>query len=738
MKKSIAVLISVLLLVGAVPVSPRRSAQLKACGYEEEPEVNFFQPAVIEELASTPFFYSPHYFYDDERVGGLGKLFSDVNVAEWHAFFRQAVTREDLTTLLYRTDLPAVDTLIRALRGESVQVPQPLAANSILRFPDKPLAVKFLYYLGFAKRCEPIATAREGLGWWEEEKPEDKAARTAQALKLIAGGQKLLGNVEDPFLKGRYHFQVLRLQFYAGDYPACSAYWDLNQAAFTTESLKFRAMNFAAGALYRQKLYARANYLFSLIFDRYPPLRRMAYLSFRPVEEADWRQSLALAQSTREKAVLWQLLGIYADGPRAMKEIYALDPKSDLLPLLVVREVNRQEKTIVPQLEPPGLAKTEVPRVPPELLAFLEQAVAAGQVRKIQAWQLALAHLYGLDRRRETAEKYLALAAAAPAGPEVKDQLRLTGLIIKVLALPRPEPAMEPTLTTELDWLAEGAFGSPRSAFQAWLRPYLSKLYAAAGDETRALLLFDQPGAPFYRDNGKLDGLLAFLARPEPSPFDQKIGAAYPYSRENLLELKALNFLYTYRFKDAAAVFNQLQTSEDQPLYSDPFTIHINDCHDCDASVPTHREYTKAGFAARLATLFEQAGKPGAGQAAACFELANGLYNMSWYGNARDVYYTPNSNFAYDERHFDCSQAEKYYRQAMAVSKDREFQAKACFMAAKCEQNRYFRTKDYSYGKPDFVAGEYFRKLKSTYADTAYYREIIQECGYFRTFAAKP
>ncbi|MGC5209819.1 hypothetical protein, partial [Escherichia coli] len=45
-----------------------------------------------------------------------------------------------------------------------------------------------------------------------------------------------------------------------------------------------------------------------------------------------------------EKTVLWQLLGIYADGLAAIDQIVALDPKSDLLPLLLVREVNKAEE----------------------------------------------------------------------------------------------------------------------------------------------------------------------------------------------------------------------------------------------------------------------------------------------------------------------------------------------------------------------------------------------------------
>ena len=57
-------------------------------------------------------------------------------------------------------------------------------------------------------------------------------------------------------------------------------------------------------------------------------------------------------------------------------------------------------------------------------------------------------------------------------------------------------------------------------------------------------------------------------------------------------------------------------------------------------------------------------------------------------------------------------------------------------MLAKCEQNEFFRTKPENY-PGDFKAGKYFRLLQKDYSETNYYKEIINECGYFRTFLNK-
>ncbi len=83
----------------------------------------------------------------------------------------------------------------------------------------------------------------------------------------------------------------------------------------------------------------------------------------------------------------------------------------------------------------------------------------------------------------------------------------------------------------------------------------------------------------------------------------------------------------------------------------------------------------------------------------------------------------PNSEIA-----FNMDLAEKYYVQAMSLFSNKELKAKAAFMAAKTEQNRY--------GTGD-QPRTYFKLIKDSYSDTQYYREIISECATFRAYAAR-
>ena len=89
----------------------------------------------------------------------------------------------------------------------------------------------------------------------------------------------------------------------------------------------------------------------------------------------------------------------------------------------------------------------------------------------------------------------------------------------------------------------------------------------------------------------------------------------------------------------------------------------------------------------------------------------------------------------------DCSYALKFYEKAMSVASDKELVAKACFMAAKCEQNMYYisdepKEEDYWIGiYPNYeLYRTNFKKLRDEFNKTGYYNEVINECKYFAYF----
>ena len=49
---------------------------------------------------------------------------------------------------------------------------------------------------------------------------------------------------------------------------------------------------------------------------------------------------------------------------------------------------------------------------------------------------------------------------------------------------------------------------------------------------------------------------------------------------------------------------------------------------------------------------------------------------------------------------------------------------------------RYFNTLP-EWTAPQIKGGVYYKQLKSDFADTAYYQDILRECGYFQTWQQK-
>src|SRR4029077_11501517 len=86
-------------------------------------------------------------------------------------------------------------------------------------------------------------------------------------------------------------------------------------------------------------------------------------------------------------------------------------------------------------------------------------------------------------------------------------------------------------------------------------------------------------------------------------------------------------------FGPAAQAYQGKARSEQ--LHTNPFTLRIVDCHDCDHEKYDKASWTHATVASRLAELAKAAGGSDEAAAAASLELGNALYNVTWYGNAR-------------------------------------------------------------------------------------------------------
>ena len=275
---------------------------------EDDSHYRVFAPEVSHDAAAKPFFRSFHYLYKEIKENNLYD-FDSINSGEWMKFFYGTVRKDDIDYLLYKSRIGEIDSLINYFNDHNFIMSRKLQRNSLLLYTDKKAAKEFLFYLGFAKRCEPFSTYAPG---WYDNNNNDPRNNKAMMQYLIEGGLKQITNSKTDFIRERYIFQIERLYFQAGNYSECYSYYSSNLNNIKiSESIKYRAMGYAAGALYKMKRFGESNYLFSILYNCYLPMKTTSYLSFAP-EESDWNVSLNLAKNTRERsalAVAWNLQG---------------------------------------------------------------------------------------------------------------------------------------------------------------------------------------------------------------------------------------------------------------------------------------------------------------------------------------------------------------------------------------------------------------------------------------------
>lgn len=717
---------------------------------------SFFAPEIIGRPEEQPFFLSLYPFYSDLSEGesaSAGAL-EEANLKEWSAYLGGKVADTDLRFLLYKMKLSDLDRLIWALEGKRGPLSKEAAAirGQLDAIGNPTQVMQSLYYLGFAKRCEPIATRGLLDDAWDAAKMANLRSQDAvTADKLLAGSAAQLSSIRDPFLQERYRFQRLRLMFYTSRHAEAEKYYNENINTFKSESgMKYRFMDIAAGSLRRNGKISQSNYMYAYVFGHYGPLKRSAYLSFRPKEDTDWKSALASAKTDYDKGVLWQLLGISADGLGAIEKIFALSPTSPLLPLLLVREVNKAERDLGEyrtEHQYGGQAsRSKADVAGKKRLAILKRIADTKKAYKPYLWNAAVAHMYAIIGDSKSANAYLDLAEAGVGSDQaVADQVRMTRLLARVQSLKSIDRGLEPYLAAELTWLAASK-NTRSSDLSGYTLEILGQRYRASGDPLRAQLLFDLPAADLYRSNAQIDALRAFVAKADKSPFDEFLAKNFSrkYGPQQLIELKAINELYAGQFQSAANLLSQAKPEAGLlQLEADPFTARIRDCSECDIGDKSATKYTRTSFIRRMITLAAQAERPGAEGAHASLLVGNALYNMSYYGNGRLIYHTENSNFPNRSLLTVQTQlAEKYYKRAMERFPDREMQAKACFMAAKTEQNRYFAAQEKK-GQPPSDPQTlthspiYFKRLQEQYANTKYYQEIVRECSYFRFYVKR-
>lgn len=696
--------------------------QADACGWGGPviEDLTTFDPAVAGEHGGPGLQYDPF-------VAGFGGPCDDcartAMAADWGAYFGTAIAGADWERVLYRASAKELAALRVAIAsgGTAPRGYEALANAVASRTSMRDQALRAVDYVALARELEPYAS-------FDVSPPRVDVRKRLRAL--ATAGEQAATKAGDAFLAQRFAFQHVRLAFYTRDWRYAVDAHGARAAVLAGPSadLAGRARYYAAGALRQQGDVARANLELARIHASTPSLAGAAAQDFQPMEDKDWKATLAMAKDVRERTELWRLVGLKLDGVAAAQEIVKLDPTSDLLGLLVVRELGRIESTSAGVWGTPPAADVAAAQQAAANLEQLAMTIAAAPgadrpwLMQLVAGHLAArrgdlkaarARLAAAQRLRPNDAKVagqaraslaLALAQSGPVGGAVGNELART------ITAVGPDFGRMSALTLEVRGrLADAALKAGRPVDAEFLRP-------------------DGPATAARWTDAKFLKQMIARANKNATAYDRFVTGG-SYTRAALEQELALRNLLDGKFADAAKAFATRRAAS-SALGTDPFVTHIVDCHDCDHATYASAPWTHATMVARMAALVKIANGKGQPAAEAALELGNAFYNMTWYGNARVVLDGTHQTTR------DTAQAARWYKRAYEQGKRREFKAKAAFYAAKAELQALITKQYQPYEEATVlpVPTTWYPVVK-TFADTQYYQEVLRECGAYAAWA---
>ena len=755
---------------------------LSGCGGDFYEDYNgyyssFFAPEVFGLETYRPLFYSGNIFYSQtpyaEYVENEGAEEIDIsfpgreteaaeNLQDWRTYFKNKPETEELQQLIYEADSSSLIALNKYLHGKASKADKELIKkNSLTTFlrKKKKQYPDFIPYLLYIRACSPFV-AGDGNYWnWDQEEDEELEARNLKMKELLDQGMKAYRGTASDFMKMRYGFQVVRLAHYLHDYElAIYLYNTLVEPLKVNSPVKYWALAHKAGALLHSGNTEEALYQFAVVYANSPNRRVEAYQGFQQFGGGVCESCLSFAKNNQEKSAIWLLKGLtYESTPlnlEAMNEIYFLDPKSENLELLLSRELNKAEEEVYEAEQNGTPAATKSTAALNQIFSFVKQMAEKDNTLRPYVWQFGAGYLAFLKKDYKLANAYFAkVKQQQSANQLLQDQIHLLEIVQQYENIGQITPEKEQQFLEDIQWLEKNENATLRTnRARTYVYDAIAKAYKLSGNEVKYALTTSGLGFVGETDYHFHEKMITYLRQPGTSPWEQFLLKKYPYSVDELLNFQARILMSNYQFKDAITKYDQVSSdSAIYKLWADPFSSRINDCHDCDYEETGKQEYNGLIFAKRMVELRDLIRKDPANASRYHFLLGNAYYNLTYFGNAWSVIsfsesreipdevkkepYRPNAYNAFNA--ISCLAAEQEYEQTLKLAPNKEFASKAAFMAAKCEQNRYYISPDFDRQENPGTPAKYrrnFRLLKQQYASTRYFQEIINECSYFAEY----
>jgi hypothetical protein len=774
------------------------------CGPDADPYdyyTSFFHQNLPDAKGYKPFYYTGYNFLYDEAEPVET---SDVLANEWALYCSNNVTSTDAKQFVNKYAWKDLSNLYFNIeKNQPLAIPDSVKKNSMTNYFLQQKDLEGLGYIMYAKKVEPFVTG--GTDSWETPKRDSLAMG-----KLIKNGQQLLAVAKRDFFKLKYTYQILRVAHYSNRYNDVLKWHDDYAANIIGNSvLQPMCTALKAGALFRTGKQKEAAYLFSRAFDASEVKRVSNYLGFKWSVTSGTQRSeyLQLCKNNAEKAAMLALfaMGSVNDETGSMKEIYNLDAAAPALEVLAVREINKlEEKYLTTSLQKEKGGKALYfswnengtdsaanvnSKNAKELLQFLHDVAGKGKVKNAGLFETGAAYTAYMLKDYATAKKYLSAAEKMNLTQKVKDQWALTNLLVTINEKEKIDAAFEEQLLPSIQWLeakakSEISFKTGYSEIQQWKTFYrnlmseiLAQRYHQQGDlhkETLAIGAADYimatnadyhgygNGINFLRNNlgsKEVEKLFALMDSKQPNKFETYLINHNAVNKKDVIDFAGTAYLRDYDYATAITWFKKSTDKKTSTINTNPF---VDLLYDQEEALPSEAKFstTKLAFATEMLRLQKTAETDKANAAKHLYKMANGFYNITYYGHAwklvqyyrsgSDGYYIPKDATSFQKEYYGAYTAHNYFEKAMNASTDKNFKARCLFMMAKCSQKQLHRPQYEEYASnydkmdiaeqkyfTDFKHNKYFPQLIKEYGNTPFYKQAFNSCSYLRDFVRK-
>ena len=700
--------------------------------YVKDEHYNFLQASMIEVDANNPLYQlSGSYSAHNERFNYFAQRKKEANIKAWKHYFKDAFSEKEIQSIFYAKN--------------SIE-------KSYKQYKDHTEYPAFTRYLGFLHAQNTYA-----------QKKEVKGKETFN--DVVNKGVELLEKEEDPFIKERYLYVMMRLYHHQGQYQKtldlyAQYFHDIHKNSVVHEWIDA----LLAGSFQHLNLHLKANQLYAKIFKENQTNAHLGYYDFKVHSDLEWETLLAEAPDNDTKALYHFLRAMqWKNEPLLEFETIAkIAPKSVWFQRLsymimqdfqnqryqLMSQANRKDKYFKNRLKSYNLQKNRFLTI----LATIKEPSFFTLYSKLylktldyQALQTSdIVKLYGLANKEE--KPYVQLLSYMHGLHQLNSSsLEDQEILYRQLKLLLPQLKEEKQKSILRYTALQLATLYPKNSIETHLNALFAKNREIHRDQILKAVNFEK--ATTFNE---------YIEKERRSFLEKEVFKTTMRSlhKNDVAKILLTLHMQNNNFDRARFYLRQTPRSNVYTPYN-PFNATLSG----NNRTKSRKSYNQRDFTETMLRLEERIKKEPT-SARDHFLYANGLYNKSWFGNfpMSSVLYRNTSIYknAPLPKTTNLRQAEDEYLLAYYYAKDNEFKAKIVYQLLKIEFNKALINR-YNYSKEmwsmptiggwnngttnvirllkasqDFT--EAIQDYRAEHGHTEYGKKVIQNCITFKYF----